>query len=495
MRTSSFALAVALCAVLSRPDVSNAQSSGNWPQWRGPLATGEAPQADPPLQWSESKNIKWKIKTPGFGTSTPIVWGDRVFILTAMPVKSAGTVTAAAPAPTAPPRGDEPAQGERPRRGFRPDGPPGGGESPGSREGRFGRGGPPGGGPGGGGPGGGFRSETPSDVYQFIVLCLDRKTGKTLWQKVAREQVPHEGHHRDHGFASASPVTDGKHLWAYFGSRGLYCYDLDGNLKWEKDFGDMQTRNSFGEGTSPALHGNTIVVLWDHEGSDDFIVALDKNTGKELWRTPRDEATTWSTPLVVEHGGKAQVIVSATGKVRSYDFATGKQIWEAPGLTANVIPSPVHQNGVVYVMSGFRGNVVQAIKLGGTGDLTGTGSIVWTHDRGAPYVPSPLLVDNLLYFVGGNEGKLTCVDTKTGKVHFDAERLDGVFGIYASPVSAKDRVYVLGREGTCLVLKKGPNLEVLATNKLDDRSDASLALVGKDLFVRGHQYLYCISEN
>jgi outer membrane protein assembly factor BamB len=255
----------------------------------------------------------------------------------------------------------------------------------------------------------------------------------------------------------------------------------------------MQTKMGFGEGASPALHGNAVVVNWDHEG-EDFIVALDKQTGKELWRTPRNEGTGWSTPLVVEHGGQAQVVVNATGKVRSYDLATGKEIWSCAGQTVNAIPTPVANADTLYVTSGFRGHALYAIALGRTGDLTGSDAIRWKHDKSTPYVPSPLLVDDLLYLLANNDAKLSCFDTRTGKVQFEAEPLAGLFGVYASPVSAKDRVYVLGREGTCAVLKKGPKLEFLATNKVDDKTDASPALAGGELFIRGRANLYCIGN-
>lgn len=455
------ALAVTL-STLSAAAVGE-EARRNWPQWRGPLLNGVAPDADPPLEWSESKNVKWKTRIPGFGTSTPIIWGNRVFILTAIKTGQPAEPPAVAALP-APPERPPAGQGEGRRR-------------PGAGGGAFGR------------------SERPTETHQFTVLCLDRATGKTLWQKVAREEVPHEGHHQDHGFASASPVTDGEVVLAYFGSRGLHCFDLEGNLKWQKDFGQMRTRNSFGEGSSPALHGNTVVVCWDDETDNDFIVALDKRTGKELWRNPRNEATSWATPLIVEHGNNLQVIVNATDKVRSYDLATGKELWSCGGQTGNVIPSPVADTSTVYVTSGFRGSALFAIALGRTGDLTGTDAIRWSHNRNTPYVPSPLLVDDLLYLVKVNSGMLSCFDAKTGKAHFEEERLEGLSGIYASPVAAKDRVYVLGRDGTTLVLKKGTQLEVLATNKLDDRSDASIAAVGRELFIRGHQNLYCISAN
>jgi len=419
-------------ALLIVPTLRAAVSGGDamqfWPQWRGPMATGVAPQADPPLQWSETSNIKWKVAVPGEGDSTPIIWGDRVFILTAVPT----------------------------------------------------------------GKGQGDDSETPHQEYQFVVFCHDRQNGKVLWQKIARQEVPHEGHQENNTYASASPVTDGKVLCAFFGSRGLHCYDMDGSLKWEKDFGKMKTRMGFGEGSSPALSGDTVVIYWDQEGAG-FITAMDKNTGKELWRQPRDEATGWSTPLIIERDGQKQVVINATQRVRSYDLATGKQLWECGGQTANAIPTPVASADVVYVTSGFRGNALQAIKLGRTGDLTGTDAILWSHGKNTPYVPSPLLVDNFIYVMSGNDAILSCFDAKSGQPQFEHERLEGIHGVYASPVAAKDRVYVLSRQGVCLVLKKGATPEILAINKLDDQTDASLALAGKEIFVRGHHGLYCIA--
>ena len=442
----SLVAALAASAISAEPT-----ATANWPQWRGPLSNGVAPQAEPPLKWSESENVKWKVAIPGSGTSTPIVWGGRVFLLTAMPAAAkADAPPAAAPAP--------------------------GEGGPGRRRG-----------------GGGMRSENPTQPYQFAVLCLDRATGKMLWQKTVRETVPHEGHHRDHGFASASPVTDGKLLYAFFNSRGLYALDFEGNVKWEKDFGKMQTRNSFGEGASPALHGDTLIVNWDHEG-EDFIAALDKTTGKELWRKQRDEPTNWTTPLIAEHDGQAQVIVNGTNKVRAYALKTGDLLWEAGGQTANAIPTPVSGHGLLIAMSGFRGSAVQAIKLGGKGDLTGTPSVVWSYNKGTPYVPSPLLYGDELYFFGGNNAMLSIFDAKTGQRHVESERLSGLSGVYASPLGAAGRVYLTGRDGAFLVLKSGPKLEVLATSKLDDQFDASPAAAGKELFLRGHRSLYCIAE-
>jgi outer membrane protein assembly factor BamB len=422
----------------------------NWPQWRGPLSTGVSPTATPPLEWSESKNVKWKREIPGSGTSTPIIWQDRVFLLTAIPSGPAAVEESGSTPPAE-------ADGARRR-------------------------------------GGGGRGARPDQAHQFVVLCLERSTGKVVWQRTAREEVPHEGHHQDHGFASASPVTDGTTLIAYFGSRGLHAYDMDGTLRWQKDFGQMTTRNSFGEGSSPALYGDTVLVLREHEGDDNYLVALDKATGDERWRVPRTRGTSWTTPLAVEHAGKAQVIISGTEAVRAYDLASGRELWSGPGLTANVVPAPVHANGVIYATSGFRGAALHAIKLGGEGRIEGTDAVLWSHNRNTPYVPSPLLANGRLYFISVNTAMISCFDAESGNAHYSAERLEVLNGIYASPVAAGDRVYVLGRNGVCAVLKNGPTLEVLATNTLDDRTDASIALVGSELFIRGHQSLYCIAE-
>jgi len=449
-----FAVMGFVCLLTTSPMVGETPSSGgNWPKWRGPLDTGVAPAGDPPVTWSETENIRWKVKIPGSGHSTPIVWNDQIFLQTAIPVVKS---EADLPATNA---GDQERSADRPpRRGF-----------------------------------GGIRPAKPDNPYQFVLLCLDRKTGKTLWQKVAREEVPHEGHHKDHGFSSASPVTDGRHIWAYFGSRGLYCYDLAGNLKWEKDLGDMETRNGFGEGTSPALDGDTLVITWDHEG-DDFIVALNKHTGDELWRQPRNEPTSWATPLIVQHDGKRQVVTGATERIRSYDLTTGQQIWETEGLTTNVVPSPVTSEGVVYLTSGYRGSKLVAVRLGDTGDVTGTKAILWSHNKGTPYVPSPLLYGNRLYFYASNNGILSCFDVKAGKPLFEMQRIGALGGVYASPVGAAGRVYLVGRDGASVVIKNADSYEVLATNTLDERFDASPAVVGNELFLRGHQYLYCIAK-
>jgi outer membrane protein assembly factor BamB len=507
---SKFKLAVVLFAIAA---VSAALADQEWPQWRGPLASGASPDANPPVKWSETENIKWKIKLPGRGTSTPIVWGDKIFIQTAIATgkkveppasKEADAPKEAASAnQTEARRQSAPAQrGDTKQSDSNSDAK---GDDKGARGGQR-RGGPgefggKGRGDRGGGRGGfGRSSPPPSEVHQFVLMAIDRATGKTIWQKVAREEVPHEGTRvEDHGFASHSPATDGEHIIAYFGSRGLHCYDMDGNLKWQKDLGRMRVANTFGEGASPALHGNAVVVNWDHEG-DDFIAAFDKATGNELWRTPRDEGTTWSTPFVVVHDGRAQVITAATNRLRSYDLATGQQLWEADAkMTRNVIPSPVGQGDMVYLTSGFKGASLSAIRLGGSGDISGTKAIVWQHGKDTPYVPSPLLYENRLYFFSANRPELSCFDATTGEPVVPKKRIGGLDGtVYASPVAAAGRIYLVNRNGTTVVIKHATGLaddyEILATNQLDEGIEASPALAGNELFLRGQESLYCISE-
>lgn len=438
------------------------QELANWHQWRGPLASGFAPNADPPVEWSESKNIRWKVAIPGDGTATPIVWGDRIYLLTAIETERKGEAAQAANNEAA---DEEPAAGEN--------------------DGKKKRGGR-------GGGGGGLRPAKPSNIHQFVVMCLDRKSGETIWQKVAREELPHEGHHKDHGYASASPTTDGKHLYVSFGSRGIYCYDLEGNNLWEQDLGDMKTRNGFGEGASPTVAGDRLIVVWDHE-ADSFVTALDTATGQPVWKQNREEPTCWSTPLVVEHDGKEQVVINATNRTRSYDLKTGDLIWECGGQTTNAIPSPVTADGVVYCMSGFRGSAALAIPLSASGNVTDTDAVKWKLSDGTPYCPSPLLYDDLLYFNKSNNGILTVVNAKSGAVLIENQRLDGVRNVYASPVGAAGRVYFIGRDGSAVVLEHGPEYKVLATNKLDEGIDASPALVGKEMFLRGKDSLYCIA--
>jgi outer membrane protein assembly factor BamB len=322
---------------------------------------------------------------------------------------------------------------------------------------------------------------------------MNRKNGKVIWEKTVKEILPHEGHHGDHGFASSTPVTDGKYVWVNFGSRGVYCLDMKGTVKWSKELGKMKTRASFGEGSSPVLVGENLTVVMDHEGQS-AIYALNKNSGDIAWEKDRDEQTSWTTPLVLDIEGKTQIIVNGTKRTRSYDPAAGDVIWECGGQTQNVIPTPVAGFGMVFCASGFRGNKLQAIKLGKTGDLTDTDSVVWQVGKDTPYVPSPLLYGEKLYVLRKNSGVLSCYNARTGEPYYVSQKLDEMKGIYASPVAAAGRVYLTGRKGVTYVLKNSDSFEVVAVNKLDDDIDCSLAIAGDEIYLKGKKYLYCIAK-
>jgi outer membrane protein assembly factor BamB len=439
MRHLQIAGLLTAAVIMSREPAPTAQQMAGerfWAQWRGPFATGVSPSATPPLVWSETKNIRWKVEIPGRGSASPVVWGDRLFLLTAIPVGVSGEAQHA--------------------------------------------------------PQGGAR---PRGVHRFVVIAIDRHTGRTIWERIAREEEPHEaGHPENSTWASSSPITDGEHVFAYFESRGLYAYDMDGQLLWQKELGKKGMRNQFGEGSTPALHQNTLVVVWDHIKGPSFVVALDKRTGRELWRVPREEIDTWATPVIVEVNGRAQAIVPGMNRVKSYDLENGSVVWESRGLTMNPIPSPVYEDGLAILMSGFQGNDLKAIKLAEAhGNIDGSSAIGWRLTRDTPYVPSPLLYDNVLYFLKTNNGLLSALDAKTGAPHYQVQRLEGVAEVFSSPVGASGRIYITGRDGNTLVIRHGPKFEILAKNTLNDGFDASPALVDNEMFMRGYRYLYSIA--
>jgi outer membrane protein assembly factor BamB len=400
-----------------------------------------APYGDPPVHWSETTHIQWKVPVPGEGNASPVVWGDQVFVVTAIRMDRSVEIL--------------------PKLQHEPPG--------------------------------GYKTERPKNFYRFEVLSLDRRTGKTRWRQTAIDALPHEGRQGTNTYASASPSTDGQRLYVSFGSRGIYGYDLQGNLQWKRDLGQMITRLGWGEGASPTLYGDSLVVNWDHEGRS-FLTVLDTKTGKSRWTVDRDEVTSWATPLVLPRDGGAQIVVNATKRTTGYDFASGKMLWQCGGQTVNVIPSPVQFDDMAIAMSGFRGTAAYAIPLGSIGDITGSDRIAWHYKGGTPYVPSPLLLGDRLYFTKENTAILTCLNARTGKVLLEAQRLPGLKNLYASPVAAHGRIYFVSREGVALVVKDQPKLEVLATNHLDDGFDASPAIVGRQLFLRGKGHLYCITE-
>jgi outer membrane protein assembly factor BamB len=439
VRTLVGTLAI-VCVLSAAAAERNDDFLNNWPQWRGPLGTGVAPNARPPLEWDDSKNIRWKKELPGKGHSTPIVWGDRIFLTTAIPY-------------------GEPIPPRLPAR-------------PGAHD-----------------------NLTLTRHHEFAVLAINRRDGSILGQRTVHKDLPHEAGHVTASLASASPVTDGERVYAFFGSYGLYCLDADGKLLWQKSLGEMHSKHGHGEGSSPAIYGDTLIVNWDHE-EQSFVVALDKRTGEQRWRVSRPEDTSWATPIVVEHAGKAQVVVPGTNRVRGYDLADGTVLWECGGLSSNIVASPVTANGFVYAGSSYDTRNLLAIRLAGAkGDITGTKQVVWSRTRGAPYVPSPVLYGDSLYTLQHYQGVISRIDVRTGQDDGGPFRLGAISDVYASPVAAAGRIYVTSREGVTQVMSHGEKVpRVLALNRMDDTFSASAAIAGREMFLRGERHLYCIAE-
>lgn len=416
------------------------QASSQWPQWRGPQATGASSTAQPPLTWSETENVRWKTLLPGKGHSTPIVWDDSVIVTLAKPIG----------------KSFEPRYSQAP----------------------------------------GAHDNLPVTHRQaFHVLCLDRSTGKVRWDFKAQEEEPHDAGHFTASLASASPCTDGQRIIASFGSYGVYCLNFAGELIWQQQLGKMQSKHGHGEGSSPLLHQDTVILNWDHEG-DSFIVALDARSGQQRWRRARDEVTSWSTPIAVDVGNQTQVIVPGTGRVRAYDLANGEVVWECGGLSANIVASPVAANGLVVVGSSYEKRAMLAIRLSeARGDVTDTPHVVWQRDLRTPYVPSPLLYRQAVYFLRHYQGILTRVDLGTGREPTGPFRLGNLRDLYASPVAADGRVYFTDRAGNTMVLSATEIPRPLAVNPIGESVSASLALAGRQLFIRGEKHLFCLEEN
>lgn len=475
-----FLLAFILSSVAATAVTAAEASDGDWANWRGPQYNGTSPSAKPPVKWSEEENVRWKVPISGKGSSSPILWGDKLFVLTAVTVQS-GAVTeeakeAAAEEPEAPQSREESA--DRPRRG--PGNFPGG-------PGGSGRGGPR-------GRGGFGRDAAPATPMDFTVLCLDKSTGEKIWSKVAVQATPHESGHNTNTFASSSAVTNGEILVAFFGSRGIFCYSMEGKLLWKRDLGKQQTRNAFGEGSTPALYKNTIIIPWDHEG-ESYVLALDATTGEDLWKVDRDEATSWATPVVTEHNGTAQVILNGSTRVRSYDVASGKLIWECGGQATNPIATPIIYDGKAICMTGYRGYAVYAIDLDAKGDVTDNEDMIaWSRSDVGPYIASATLMNDRLYVTKSRDGVLYCLDANTGETIFGPERLPEASTLYSSLVGADGKVYVSDRDGTTVVLEDSPEFKVLAVNQLAEGIDASIAFSGEQMFLRSEGHLYCIQQ-
>jgi len=427
------------------PAVGASDKGTNWPQWRGPESSGISPETNLPTEWSATKNIEWKTPLPGRGHSSPVIWENKIFLTTSLE----GPVITGAKAPTHFLRGKE---------FLHPD------------------------------------SVGADHSYTLKVLALDARSGKILWERTAYEGKVYDNRHKKNTYASPTPATDGRHLYVFFGSEGLYCYDFRGNLIWKASLGPMGTMG-MGTGISPVLYENLVIVQCDQEfeGEGAFTAAVDKKTGKQVWRSERKEAATWATPLVVRTPERAELVASGAYRIVSYDPATGRELWRTEGLMSNAIPSPVANREMVFVSAGYPAKKVIAIRLGGSGDLTATPNIVWKYDKGTAYVPSPILYGEHLY-VMTDKGLVTCLDARTGQVKYEGARVPVPATFSASPVAFEGKILLTSEDGDTFVIKAGPVHEVLRSNSLGEPVYASPAIADGRLFIRGEKHLYCIRE-
>jgi outer membrane protein assembly factor BamB len=420
-------------------------SAANWPQWRGPDGSGISNEKNLPAEWSPTKNIKWKTPIAGRGHSSPIVWGKYVFLTTAVEGEAVSGAKAAKHLIDG-------------KEWVHPD------------------------------------SIGADRKHTFKVVALNRDSGKILWETVAWEGTPYDNRHRKSSYAASTPTTDGKMVYAFFGTEGLYAYDYNGKLAWKAQLGNLATLG-MGTAASPILYENLVIIQCDEDnGEASFIVALDKKTGKEAWRTPRTKIqVSWSTPLLVRTPKRAELIASGTEYVISYDPATGKELWRHKGLESNAIPSPVANSEMAYLVAGFPAKITLAIKLGGSGDLTGTPSVAWKYAKGTAYVPSPILYGDYLYLTT-DRGILTAIDAKTGEVKYEGGRIPIPATFTASPVAFEGKILMTSEDGDTFMVKAGPQHQIIGTNSIGEAVYASPAIADGHIFIRGEKNLYCIGS-
>lgn len=435
-------------AILALSGFAFAADEGNWPQFRGPSASGVADGQQLPDRWDAEtgEGIKFKVEIPGLAHSSPIIWGDRIFLTTAVSSDPAAS--------------------------FQP--------------GLYGSG-----------------DASPDQTkHEWRVLCLGKNDGRILWNSLATSGVPKDKRHIKSTYANSTPATDGKRVVALFGSEGLFAFDFDGKLLWKKDLGRMDVgaydlpSYEWGPASSPIIHNGKVIVQIDTQ-ADSFLLAADVETGETLWKTPREELPSWGTPTVFEAEGKrAEIITNGSNFVRGYDAETGVGLWRLDGSSKITAPTPIFsaEDGLVIVASGRAPErPIFAIRPGGEGDITQTNHVAWRHFRRGPYMPTPIIYDGLL-FVLNNSGPFACYDLKTGAERFHLRLPHRGNGFSASPVAADGKLYFPSEDGITFVVVAGPEFELLAENSIGEPIMASPALSEGVLFLRGQKNLFAIGK-
>jgi outer membrane protein assembly factor BamB len=441
MTTTTRRLGVVLLAVSTW---AAGLGAANWPGWRGPDGQGVSPESALPAEWQPDKHVAWKTAIPGRGHSSPIVWNTRVFLTTTVE----GDVIPGAKAPLHTIEGKE---------FVHPD------------------------------------SLGADRKHVDKVIALDLESGRVLWERVAYEGPVYDGRHKMSSYASPTPVTDGRLVYAYFGSEGIYAYDFDGKLAWKADVGDIKTLG-MGTSTSPVLYENLVILQCDEDNGDaSFIVALDKKTGRQVWKTPRKVQVSWATPVLVRANGRTELVASGSELIVAYDPATGKELWRTKGLDSNSIHTPLVGHGLVIVTAGYPAKRVIAIRPGGSGDITGTDRITWTYDKGTAYVPSPILYGDYVY-LPTDSGIITCLEARTGKVVYEGGRPPQPAKFMSSPTAWNGHIFFTSTDGDTFVVKAGPTHEVVRINSVDEPVYASLAPAQGRILIRAQRHLYCVKS-
>jgi outer membrane protein assembly factor BamB len=425
--------------------LTTATAQNNWAQFRGPGSLGVAEDPSLPDAWSPTENVAWKTDIPGTGWSSPAVWGDNIFLTSVV-----SSVT-----------------GEPPKKGL-----------------YF-----------------GGERKPATDIHQWMVYCVDFKTGKIRWQQEVKKGPPEISRHLKNSYASETPVTDGERVYAYFGNVGLFCFDMKGKLLWSKKWGPFATRYGWGTAASPVLYKDRLYVVNDND-TESFMVALNAKTGEQIWRVEREQGTNWATPYVWENAGRTEIITPGTKKVRSYDL-NGKTLWEFSGMSSIAIPTPFSRHGLVYIASGYVGDQlrpVYAIKPGASGDIslkpgeTSNSFIAWYQPQGGPYNPSPIVYGDY-YYTLYDRGFFTCHDAKNGSEVYPRVRIDpGVNAFTSSPWAYNGKIFCLSEDGDTFVIQAGKEFKLLGKNSLDEMCMATPAIVRGSLIIRTASKLYRITK-
>jgi outer membrane protein assembly factor BamB len=443
------ALAAPILYVLAVPHgrVSQPAAFGTptWPQWRGPAGQGTSAEAGLPSDWAPDRNVLWKTPVPGRGYSSPIVWNSHLFLTTSF---EGSSVPGAAPVSHT--LGGEPF--------VHPD------------------------------------SEAGDRNHTLVVIALDAGTGKVLWERTAYEGTVYDARHGKGSYANTTPATDGKLVYVWFGSEGMYAYDFQGALVWKRNLGGIAAFG-MGTGSSPVLYDNLVILQCDDDnGERSFMVALDKETGKEVWRTRRAVQAGWSTPVIASAGTRDELITSGNEFVFGYDPRTGRELWRAKGTGAWTVASPVVGRGIAVASASHAIKRAVAIRLGGSGDVTGTPQIAWERDRGTAYTPSAVAYGDYVYLLTDG-GLVTCIDIRSGEVKYEGGRPPRPARVWSSLVAYNDRIFLTNEDGETHVIRAGPTFEIERTNSIGEPVYASLAAVGGRVYIRTHAHLFAIGSS